>query len=59
MDKNSIQQTLQGVYGALNGVEVRGKMNCAIIVACMNDIEKVIKTLDEKEDADGNVHTEQ
>ena len=58
MDKNSIQQALRVVYGALNGVEVRGKMNCAVIVACMNDIEKIIKSLDGKEANDGNANPE-
>lgn len=51
-------QIMRGIYGALNELEVKGKQNHAIIVACMNDIEKIIKSLDGKEDADGNVHPE-
>lgn len=51
-------QVLRNVYGALNEIEVKGKQNHAIVVACMNDIEKIIKSLDGKEDADGNVHPE-
>lgn len=51
-------QILRNVYGALNELEVKGKQNHAIVVACMNDIEKVIKSLDEKEAADGNEHAE-
>lgn len=58
MDNGTAAQTLRGIYGALNEVEVKGKQNHAIIVACMNDIEKIIKSLDGKEDADGNVHPE-
>lgn len=58
MDKTAAAQTLRGIYGALNEVEVKGKQNHAIIVACMNDIEKVIKSLDEKEAADGNANAE-
>jgi len=51
-------QVLRNVYGALNELEVKGKQNHAIIVACMNDIEKIIKSLDRKEANDGNANPE-
>jgi len=51
-------QVLRNVYGALNELEVKGKQNHAIIVACMNDIEKIIKSLDRKEANDGNSNPE-
>ena len=51
-------QVLRNVYGALNELEVKGKQNHAIIVACMNDIEKIIKSLDRKEANDDNANPE-
>lgn len=57
MDKEKFSDAIQimrGIYGALNEVEVKGRQNHAIIVACMNDIEKIIKSLDGKEANDGN-----
>ncbi len=37
---------LKGVYAALNQIEVKGRENCATVVACMNSIEKVISALE-------------
>ncbi len=37
---------LKGVYAALNQLEVKGRENCATVVACMNSIEKVIYALE-------------
>ena len=51
-------QIMRGIYGALNELEVKGKQNHAIIVACMNDIEKIIKSLDGKEADNGNANSE-
>lgn len=51
-------QVLRNVYGALNEIEVKGKQNHAIVVACMNDIEKIIEKLSGKEADDGNIHAE-
>lgn len=49
---------LKSIHAALNQLETRGKENCAIVVACMNDIERVVKSLDEKEADNGNIHAE-
>lgn len=51
-------QVLRNVYGALNELEVKGKQNHAIVVACMNDIEKIIETLNRKEADNGNANSE-
>lgn len=51
-------QIMRGIYGALNELEVKGKQNHAIVVACMNDIEKIIETLNRKEDDNGNANPE-
>ena len=41
------------IYNTLNQVEVRGKNNYSILLACMNEIEKLIK-----ENDDGNANSE-
>jgi hypothetical protein len=60
MDENrqkEVISVLNSIYRALNELEVKGKQNHAIVVACMNDIEKIIKSLDGKEANDGNTNT--
>lgn len=44
MDKAT--EYLKGVINALNGISVQGYQNCAIIVACTNDIKTAIQLLD-------------
>ena len=61
MDKNGLAgatRTLRNIHGALNELEVKGKQNHAIVVACMNDIEKIIETLNRKEADNGNANPE-
>lgn len=47
---------LDSVLRALDNLEVRGKRNHTIILACMNDIERVIAELKEAEN--GDIHPE-
>ena len=49
---------LESVLNALNGIETKGKRNHMLVIACMNDVEAVIKSLRERGEHDGNVHTE-
>lgn len=61
LDKNGLAgatRTLRNIHGALNELEVKGKQNHAIVVACMNDIEKIIETLNRKEADNGNSNPE-
>ncbi len=37
---------LKSIHAALNQLETKGKQNCSIVVACMNDIEKVVTALE-------------
>lgn len=46
---------LQSVINALNQLEVKGKQNHLIVIACINDLEKIVKG---KEEANVNLHTE-
>lgn len=52
--------TLNRIIMALNNVEVKGKNNHALLVASMNDIERVIKDLTERKEMfeDGDTHAE-
>lgn len=55
---NEIVLTLKSVLGVMNELEVKGKQNHAIVVACMNDIEKIIEALNRKEADNGNSNPE-
>ena len=56
---NENKALLTSVLQALDNLEVRGKRNHTIIIACMNDIERVIKDLEGKEmTEDGDIHAE-
>lgn len=46
---------LQSIINALNQLEVKGKQNHLIVIACINDLEKIVKG---KEEANVNLHTE-
>lgn len=46
---------LQSITNALNQLEVKGKQNHLIVIACINDLEKIVKG---KEEANVNLHTE-
>lgn len=47
-------KTLESIFRALDNLEVKGRQNHAIVIACMNDIERIVKSL--KEGEDGNLH---
>lgn len=46
------KDTLKQIHATLNQLEVAGKQNMLIVVTCMNEIEKLIKEVD-----DGNANT--
>ena len=46
---------LQSIINALNQLEVKGKQNHLIVIACINDLEKIVRG---KEEANVNLHTE-
>lgn len=42
-------ELLKSIHATLNQLETKGKQNCAIIVACMNDIERVVSSLESRD----------
>lgn len=47
---------LESVLNALNGIETKGKRNHMLVIACMNDVESVIKDLRKVSECNGDVH---
>lgn len=48
MNKKEIKELLAGVAGALDEIEVHGRRNLLLLAACINDMEKAKKMLEEK-----------
>lgn len=40
-------ETLKNMIAALEQLEVKGKQNHIIIIACLNDLEKMLKEVEE------------
>lgn len=51
-------ESLQAILNALDRIELKGRQNHITVIACMNDLERVINSL-KKETDNGNLHTEQ
>ncbi len=53
LNVEEIREKLVKIYNTLNQLEVRGRNNYTALLACMNEIEKLVQ-----EDNDGNIHAE-
>lgn len=42
-----MRETIKNIISALEQLEVKGKQNHIIIIACLNDLEKMLKEVEE------------
>ena len=53
-----MKESLINVHNALNQIEVRNKNNLALLVGCMNELEKLIQQLGEAEASEASAAKE-